>query len=349
MNVQHAHIQQSQSSISSPISVTLLLSLLAHGLAGETLNEVLNVFGIKPENYGAKLLEIINLQNTLNSQSVVKVTNIVMSSPELSQQYTDKVGQYSLCEHMDKFDIPKLVKKINDYVSSNTNGLITDLVKDSEIKDAVVVLMNTIYFKDDWEVCFNKTNTQTKIFYSVNNHAAPERHEQFMFHKEKKFNYYENNEYQHVELDYQTKDFHFGLVLPKDSTQIVTSLDHFTIMNHIAKFTNQLINLRMPKFTQESEIDLIPMLRILGINKLFDDAETTMFVEPVQSFVSMIKQKAKIIVNEVGTEAAAVTIAAVAKGGMPRRNSEPIEINANHPFSYYVRYCDVILFEGVFV
>ena len=66
----------------------------------------------------------------------------------------------------------------------------------------------------------------------------------------------------------------------------------------------------------------------------------------------MMRQKAKIKVNEEGSEAAAVTVAGVAKTAMVSGPEEypKATFHANHPFVYVIQEASsgVILFVGKF-
>jgi serpin B len=67
-------------------------------------------------------------------------------------------------------------------------------------------------------------------------------------------------------------------------------------------------------------------------------------------YVSMMLQKARIKVNENGSEAAAVTVAEMVKCTSMSKPEEPVKFYANHPFVYVIREksTGVILFVGKF-
>lgn len=55
------------------------------------------------------------------------------------------------------------VNAINDWVAKKTNNLIPQIVNDN-IADAGLIALNALYFKDDWAVSFDKTQTQLASF-----------------------------------------------------------------------------------------------------------------------------------------------------------------------------------------
>ena len=59
--------------------------------------------------------------------------------------------------------------------------------------------------------------------------------------------------------------------------------------------------------------------------------------------VSSVIHKAKLIVNEEGSEAAAVTQMAISYRSMPLTE----EFNVNHPFIFFIKDGDIISFTGI--
>ena len=124
-------------------------------------------------------------------------------------------------------------------------------------------------------------------------------------------------------------------------------------------FRTYEVDLKLPRFetssdTKELDGGLISLLQQMGIRQAFDNqfAEIpNMCDKPV--YIEMMRQKAKIKVNEEGSEATAVTVA-----GMGFASAGPIQeveipkatFYANRPFVYVIREMSsgVILFVGKF-
>ncbi len=102
----------------------------------------------------------------------------------------------------------------------------------------------------------------------------------------------------------------------------------------------------MPKFTIESELKNIQdNLNAAGYGSLFAQGVLSRMSADPRAQLSFILQKAKIIVNEEGSEAAAVTIGGIRTTSVPM--SRHLKING--PFAYAIRddKSGVTLFEGV--
>lgn len=103
------------------------------------------------------------------------------------------------------------------------------------------------------------------------------------------------------------------------------------------------VELSLPKFTINSDLSLNTVLETMGINDLFLPEKANlskMSHEPI--FVSNVIHKAVIEVNEVGTEAAAVTAGTVAF------KQHPSAFNCNRPFGFLIveRQSKTLVFSG---
>ena len=112
------------------------------------------------------------------------------------------------------------------------------------------------------------------------------------------------------------------------------------------------VNLSLPKFETSSSFQLNDALKKLGMKRAFtEDAQfDRMFQDPdLEAYIDYVIQKARISVTEWGTEAAAVTVVAMAKeSSMPI--DSPIEFICDHPFAYLIaeKTSGAILFAGAY-
>jgi serpin B len=102
----------------------------------------------------------------------------------------------------------------------------------------------------------------------------------------------------------------------------------------------------IPRFTLEYERDLNEDLRALGMGIAFEDgvADLRNLFEPNEPgpFISFVKQKTFVSVNEEGTEAAAVTAVGVVVTSMPP------SFTADRPFLLVIRerFSGTVIFMG---
>ena len=112
------------------------------------------------------------------------------------------------------------------------------------------------------------------------------------------------------------------------------------------------MNLALPKFETSSSFRLNEALGALGVKDAFTSAAQfdRMFQDPdLEAYIDFVIQKARISVAEWGTEAAAVTVVAMAKESAMLIES-PVDFNCNHPFAYLIaeKTSGAILFAGAY-
>jgi serpin B len=88
----------------------------------------------------------------------------------------------------------------------------------------------------------------------------------------------------------------------------------------------------LPRFTTRQSVDLIPVLRSLGMVAAFDDTANFSGMDGTTNlFLGSALQRTCVEVNETGTEAAAATLfEAKTMGG-------PNHFYADHPFLFLIR------------
>lgn len=105
---------------------------------------------------------------------------------------------------------------------------------------------------------------------------------------------------------------------------------------------------RVPHFETENSIDLKPILADMGVPSVFDPDANSLSKIADSLYVSNYTQKAKIIVNEKGTEVAAATYWSLNLLSSSSVKREPVTFIADRPFLYAI--CDertgTILFVG---
>jgi serpin B len=247
-------------------------------------------------------------------------------------------------------NIEKLVNEINTFVENITKGNIKTIIGENDITDdTCFILTNAIYFKNDWENQFDEYYTRQKIF----NGTHEKRNENFM-HIQEHFEYFENSKYQMAKLPYKNHNYAFYVVLPKNNNKVVEhnilelSSDIFEPKTRYRK-----LFFSIPKFTKEYSHDLIPHFKHQGVNKLFQQMDSSNMSDLKQLYISMIKQKVQIEINEGGTSASAANIMVCMLESCSEYSDEdekPVVFNCDHPFTYYIVHLKskTVLFSGIY-
>ena len=163
---------------------------------------------------------------------------------------------------------PNTVTTINDWVNTNTNGKIPKILERIDA-DAVLFLINTIYFKGEWKERFDPSNTRDKPFYLINEKekSVP------MMQRLDDFPYLEEANFQGISLPYGDGQVSMYIFLPSKASDLNTFLENLNAENWekwIAQFNEQEVRVQIPKFKLEFETSLVDALKALGMEIAFD-------------------------------------------------------------------------------
>ena len=326
--------QMDKNAVFSPLSITFALALIHLGAEQNTDKELANLF-----NYKYNISELASIYNTFNN-NIIKMANciIINNNFEINKQYTNSIKNFTLIEENNFKNKSNVVNKVNKYISQNTNGLIKNVLDTNDINDlTILILINTIYFKASWLHKFNAKNTEKAKFGNTQKLVD-------MMYINKKFNYYENDNMQLLEMFYKNKDYVMGISLPKNDDY---KFDLDTLMSNIDSLKKEKVEVYLPKFTHRKRVDMIPILESLGVHDLFTKNAKLNISQ--DSYISSIIHEAVVIVDEEGTEAAAVTTM-ISQNCMMSAPKKTIIFRADHDFVYYIRHIpsNMILFYGEF-
>ena len=134
-----------------------------------------------------------------------------------------------------------------------------------------------------------------------------------------------------------------------DVNSFVSQLTTDTWQSATASLHDSEVDLYLPKFRLAWEDTLNDELKALGMQRAFvpDNAEFTRISRTVGNslYIDFVKQKAFVDVNEVGTEAAAVTVVGVGTTSAP----QPVFIDRPFVFAIRERLSGTLLFLGKIV
>jgi len=167
----------------------------------------------------------------------------------------------------------------------------------------------------------------------------------------KKLLYLENENFQAVSLPYGDGEMSMRVFLPKENIGLIefkNILIDDDWKKWLAQFNEKEGTILLPKFQMEYEVELNKTLKKLGMATAFDeDAHFTKVIEENDPlWISLVKQKTFIEVNEEGTEAAAVTSIEMDTTSAPI--DQPFYMEVNRPFFFAITddRTNTILFMG---
>lgn len=343
--------------VSSPLSAEYLLALIALGSTDTAHEELLTSLDFPDVDTirtlftaaSAKLKTIKGINLSLANKIYVKSCDCELN-PQLKKDAVDVFD--AELEKVDFGDSAAAAKLINGWVESKTNERIKNLVSNSSLNsDTQIVLINALYFKGSWKNQFNPKSTVEHPFY-INNETSVKIP---MMYQEEKFKYDNNTELnaQILEMAYEGNEASMVIVLPNEIDgldQVLRKLaDGFDLIAVWEKLISTKLQVIIPKFKTETEIDLTHVFSKLGINAIFrrENSGVSKILDNNESlYISKAIQKAFIEVNEEGAEAAAATHMVLRK----RRAHYPAPIvRADRPFLYFLIGPDhTMLFVGLY-
>ncbi|UCF19820.1 MAG: serpin family protein [Gemmatimonadota bacterium] len=337
----------------SPLSVAMALGMTYNGAAGSTLSamqETLELQGLTLEQVNRSYRSLIDLLAGLDPSVEFILANSIWYRQgfPVEQSFLDVNREYFDAEvaALD-FASPGAATTINDWVAEKTNGRIDEIV-DSPIDPILVMfLINAIYFKGDWTYQFDRDLTRDAPFFLE---SGSEKLVPTMAYGEPvEVGYYKDSEIEAVDLPYGGKAYSMTIMLPVGEGNVgalVESLDGARWAQVVGGMAVLEAEVRMPKFTLEYELELNDALKALGMEVAFDQGAadfSKIYPGPERLFISKVKHKTFVDVNEEGTEAAAVTSVEV---GL---TSAPPVISVDRPFVFVIRerLSSTILFMGL--
>ena len=333
----------------SPLSAQFSLSMLANGAQGTTLDELSKVLG------GNSVGELNALNKRLlselpkadkktafrsaNSLWLNNGFNILPAySRSMADFYRTDVATVDLTTDV-------AVKKINDWCSLKTDGMIPSVINSPYSGDIVFIILNALYFKSEWQQPFKTENTVSKEFTNsdgtVSNVAT-------MCKKENMY-YFKGEKYELARMTYGNGAYAMTLLLPSEDSSLSEALQTLTPYAWSTWKRGREIrdcNLKMPKFSIATHFELDDYFKSIGIKEVYDSAKADLSVMSDKAvYLSKSDQFTRIEVDEKGTVATAVT---KLEGEYTDVIHQPVEFHVNRTFAFIIEETSTgtILFTG---
>lgn len=321
----------------SPFSLQCALGMLSNGAAEDTRDEILHTLGLSQysqEEVNAYFKKLIEGLHTVNSAITVKTANSVWGNagvPLKEDFQKTNIENYAATVSQLDFSDPSAVDKINAWCNQTTEGLIPAIL-DEVNPTATVYLLNSLYFKARWESEFSPEKTQEGNF-TTSSGKVIKAH----FMQAKRMAAYVKNEwFTSTSLSYQNDSYAMRLILPQPEISIDQVLQALSESdgNLWKNVVLADINLKIPRFTLENKMDLIPVLQTLGMNKAFTNEADFSSMSDVATYISLVQQATRLKVDEEGSEGAAVTV--IEGDLMSPLPEEKVDFFLDRPFLFQI-------------
>ena len=331
------------STVISPISVTYMLGMLNSGAAGTTRDEITATlgFGADPTAVNEYCKKMIEGAPNVDPAATVKIANCinVNSAKGLSLlgAFVNDMKNYYNAQ-IDALDFTKgsTLDKINKWCSKNTGGMIPSIL-DQINPDAAMYLLNAIYFNADWTEKFDKNDTRSSDFTLPDGSVVTRD----LMHRKAVALCCESDLCSMLCIPFGSRGYSMYVMLPaegKTTSDLIRDMSQQTLTEHLnaIDMTGHEVDILMPRFEIVSDINLIDVLKPMGIHSAFTTSADFSNMSNTSLYVTMMKQKAMIEVNEDGAKASAVTISMTGETSPGPIHYEKAEFHANRPFLYFI-------------
>lgn len=340
----------------SPYSIHQALAMTMNGNEGRVLEEFMHVLrfdGMSVEEANKAAEELTKFLLAIDPKVSISIANAIWYK-EGYQVYPGfkEIALKHYQAAVDPLDMrnPQSVNVVNKWIENKTQGIIKDML-DFIPANAVMYLVNAIYFKGDWKYQFEESQTTKAPFYVSPSKEAEV--DMMQLTKPGTFRAYSDGGLLYLEVPYSTGQYTMGIITSTDhtlDTQLKSlTFEHLEAWRQNANEANFI--LKMPKFTMKQKMaNMKDDLMEMGLVTPFDfhpENFTRLFSNPTDALkISRVIHDAFIQVNEKGTEAAAATVVEIIeRTSLP---STPAVITLDKPFVFFIQenHSGAILFVG---
>src|SRR3989304_3973975 len=328
----------------SPLSILLALAMTYNGAVGDTnlaMAEALGFTGFDLEELNSGFHDLLVSIKNADSDIEMAIANSIWYKLGYSvkEDFIERNEKYYSSEVNEiDFTAPEAVDTINGWIEEATKGKIEKML--TEIPDdAVMYLINAIYFKGNWTYPFEENLTVDDDFYLLDGTAKKVP----MMSQEGNFGYYDGDNFSAVKLPYGQEKMAMYIILPDEGVEldsVIESLDAESWNEIKGLFSGKEVSLTMPKYKMEYGIKLLnDALISLGMGIAFDphlaDFSGISSRGPGEGpWISRVLHKAVIEVNEKGSEAAAATVVEMMESAAAPE--EIVQFIVNRPFFFVI-------------
>lgn len=349
----------------SPYGINAALSILANGASGDTLKEI--IYALEADN-----LKNLNDEHKNFSEYVTKnydnfaEANLLLIDKKIAGRGLNKNFKH-VVNDVYKSDVREAdfennldgeKKKISRWVSDKTKNFIPDY-KSIATTDTLTDLLNVVYFKGEWAIPFKARNTAEQNF--KNRDGSTKKVAMMSKVFEDSIAYLEDDKFKGIKLPY-SKNAAMYLILPMNDNDLNIAdawnektfsyrADFLYRLSKSSAFNGEVV-VNLPKFELDIENNLVENFKAMGLKKSFTDAaEFFNIVKDTSLKIGNAQHRAKVKVDEQGTEAAAVTEIVMVEATAAPYSKPPkvVYFIADRPFLFMIRdiQSDVTLFAGV--
>jgi serine protease inhibitor len=327
----------------SPYGLYSNLNLLSFGASSDVYKSSFdNLLGMSDNSVrNANLRQMyknnyyVNDNGTIQTYNGAFYNNSYTENSDVIDELTKNYCEAFELNFSNNDDVNKMITWANERAGS-------DLVKKDDLEineNSVLYLFSTFYFNNKWNNSFATDLTTKKDFNLMNGETASVDFMQHTYYGDTK----ENDKYISF-YDYFQNGSKIKYVVPKSTENLnVFSVigDEDIFSSDVTNYKNRIIQLSVPKFDLNYDINFTDTLKKVGLNDVLDPNQNSLgkFFEDSESsnfHLSFTKQFNRIAFSEDAALISSVTESGMSDTSSPQIDDNPISISLNQPFIYVI-------------
>ena len=306
--------EEGKNTMISPLSVAYALGMTSLGASGETLSQMEELFGLDRKTLAESLSSVAATLSAANDNKnkTILADSVWIRNYDFTpdEDFLDAVkNSYAADIFTAPFD-SSTRDEINSWIRKNTEGTIKKVL-DEIPEDAVMYLVNTLFFEAEWENVYKSTDVYDGKFTSFDGEISDVK----MMSSEEN-TYLKGEGFTGFVKYYKGRKFGFAAILPdegKTPGEVISSLDGAALTKLLSECDRGgLVSAATPKFESEYEAEMSDILIKLGMTDAFDSdlADFSGIGKSPRGtiFINRVLHKTFIEVAEKGTKAGAATV-----------------------------------------
>lgn len=325
----------------SPVSVLNALGMVANGAGGDTLKQLETAAGMSLNQLNDFLYTYRMSLPAAYKSCAVSLANSAWIREDFRVEddfLRSCVNYYGAEMYRSAFD-GSLVTDLNRWVSQKTDGMIERLLEQAPDVLTMLYLVNAACFGARWDTPYTKADLRTGLLFT----AADGTRQTADYLTGTESIYLSGNNVTGFVKPYDGGKYAFVALLPDEGVTLADYLENLTgehLYKLITDHRSADVQVSIPKFSAQSELELKEPLKDMGITDLFN--VSTADLRSIGSapsgnnlYVFSVLHKTYLELDENGTKAAAATSLEVNAGAAPP--SEDVKtVTLDRPFLYMI-------------
>ena len=326
----------------SPLNVYMGMAMLAETAAGNSRQQILDLFGLETiEQLREQASHVWNANYCDDGETSLLMANSLWLDDYYSfhQNTTDLLSShYFASSFHGNLGTSEMNQQLQSWLNANSGGLLKDQTQSMKFDPLTVFgLASTMYFTAGWTDKFSDSKTKNAIFHADGKDLLTP----FMNGTQEDYYFWSEN-FGAVRLTL-TGNNAMWLILPDEGytvADILASDDYLRMTMDPWNWENRRkheIHLSLPKFDIVSQQNLIDGMKNLGITDIFDSnvSDFTALTDTPNLCVGQINHSTRVAIDEEGCMASSIFVYLGYGTGYPTEHEE-LSFVVDRPFLFVI-------------